>query len=527
MNTTPALIVNIQRQPGANVIQVVDSIKKILPSLSETLPASITITPLTDRTTTIRASVEDVEFELALAVGLVVLVIFLFLRNIPATIIPSLSVPLSLIGALAIMYQAGFSLDNLSLMALTVATGFVVDDAIVVIENIARFLEEGDSPYDAAMKGSAQIGFTIISLTVSLLAVLIPLLFMGDVVGRLFHEFAITLAAAIVISAVVSLTLVPMLCAKLLRPQGHGAGGEASGGRFFQALTRFYAATLRIALDHQGFMLLVALGTFLLTGYLYMTIPKGFFPVQDTGVIQGVTQAAAGDFIRPDGRPSTGARESDPDRSGRRKPVLVHRRGRLERHAQLGPLPHQPQAACEAHGDGERDHPADPKGDCECSRHRAVHAAGAGPVDRHGGQRDPISVHAREPGSGDASDLDAEGAAALGQIPSIVDVASDLQPDGRSVTVDLDRANAARFGITPAIVDNALYDAYGQRIISTIFTQSNQYRVILDVDPSMARSLKSLEFDLSALRRLDHRPDAARGRSPISTSRPRRCRSRI
>ena len=257
------------------------------------MPAAITITPLTDRTTTIRASVEDVEFELALAVGLVVMVIFLFLRNIPATFIPSLSVPLSLIGALAIMYQAGFSLDNLSLMALTVATGFVVDDAIVVIENIARFLEQGDSPYDAAMKGSAQIGFTIISLTVSLLAVLIPLLFMGDVVGRLFHEFAVTLASAIVISAVVSLTLVPMLCAKLLRPQG----GEASGGRFFQALTRFYAATLRVALNHQGVMLLVALGTFLLTGYLYVTIPKGFFPIQDTGVIQGVTQAGGSDFV--------------------------------------------------------------------------------------------------------------------------------------------------------------------------------------------------------------------------------------
>ena len=290
MNTTPALIVNIQRQPGANVIQVVDSIKNILPSLSQSLPAAITVKPLTDRTTTIRASVQDVEFELALAVGLVVMVIFLFLRNIPATIIPSLSVPLSLIGALAIMYQAGFSLDNLSLMALTIATGFVVDDAIVVIENIARFLEAGDSPYDAAMKGSAQIGFTIISLTVSLIAVLIPLLFMGDVVGRLFHEFAITLAATIIISAIVSLTLVPMLCAKLLRP--HGRGGAASGGRFFQALTRLYGATLRVVLDHQGVMLLVALGTFLLTGYLYVTIPKGFFPIQDTGVIQGVTQAA-------------------------------------------------------------------------------------------------------------------------------------------------------------------------------------------------------------------------------------------
>ena len=289
MNTTPALIVNIQRQPGANVIQVVDSIKSLLPKLSESLPAGVTVKPLTDRTTTIRSSVRDVQFELVLAVGLVVMVIFLFLRNIPATIIPSLSAPLSLVGALAIMYQFGFSLDNLSLMALTVATGFVVDDAIVVIENIARYLEAGDTPYEAAVKGSAQIGFTIISLTVSLIAVLIPLLFMGDVVGRLFHEFAITLAATIVISAFVSLTLVPMLCARLLRPTG---GHEASGGRLFQALTRYYASTLRIVLDHQAITLVVALATFLLTGYLYATIPKGFFPIQDTGVIQGVAQAA-------------------------------------------------------------------------------------------------------------------------------------------------------------------------------------------------------------------------------------------
>ena len=305
------------------------------------------------------------------------MVIYLFLRNIPATIIPSLSVPLSLIGALAIMYQAGFSLDNLSLMALTVATGFVVDDAIVVIENISRFLEQGDSPYDAAMKGSAQIGFTIISLTVSLLAVLIPLLFMGDVVGRLFHEFAITLAATIILSAIVSLTLVPMLCAKLLRAQGHG-GGEASGGRFFQALTRFYGATLRVALNHQGVMLLVALGTFLLTGYLYMTIPKGFFPIQDTGVIQGVTQAAEAISFEQMADHQQALAKVILDRSRRPEPVLVHRRRRLERHAELGPLPHQPQAACQAHGDRKRDHPAAPAAKpqmsraypCSCSRCR-------------------------------------------------------------------------------------------------------------------------------------------------------------
>ena len=414
MNTTPALIVNIQRQPGANVIQVVDSIKSVLPKLSESLPAGVTVKPLTDRTTTIRSSVRDVQFELALAVGLVVMVIFLFLRNIPATIIPSLSAPLSLVGALAIMYQFGFSLDNLSLMALTIATGFVVDDAIVVIENIARYLEAGDSPYDAAVKGSAQIGFTIISLTVSLIAVLIPLLFMGDVVGRLFHEFAITLAATIVISAFVSLTLVPMLCAKLLRPKG---GHEASGGRFFQALTRFYARTLTIVLDHQAITLLVALGTFLLTGYLYATIPKGFFPIQDTGVIQGVTQAAEDisfDQMAAHQQALAKAILADPDV---RKPVLVHRRRWDERHPELGTLPHQPEAALRAQVDGQRGHPTAAAGDRGRSRHCAVYAAGAGPFDRHHSQRDAVSVHTREPGSGDPAGMDAEGASAAREDP--------------------------------------------------------------------------------------------------------------
>src|ERR1700684_1801122 len=491
MNTTPALIVNIQRQPGANVIQVVDSIKKILPSLSQSLPASITVTPLTDRTITIRASVEDVEFELSLAVGLVVMVIFLFLRNIPATIIPSLSVPLSLVGALAIMYQFNFSLDNLSLMALTIATGFVVDDAIVVIENIARFLEEGDSPLQAALKGSEQIGFTIISLTVSLIAVLIPLLFMGDVVGRLFHEFAITLAAAIVISAVVSLTLVPMLCAKLLRPQGHG--GEASGGRFFQALTRFYAATLRVALDHQGFMLLVALGTFLLTGYLYMTIPKGFFPIQDTGVIQGVTQAAEAisfDQMADHQQALAKVILTDPDVESLSSFIGVDgsnvtlNSGRLL----INLKPHAKRTATAS----------------EIIRRIQRETANVPGIALFMQPVQDLSIDPAVSATQYQFTLENQDLATLqtwtpkvlqrlGQIPSIVDVASDLQPDGRSVTVDLDRANAARFGITPAIVDNALYDAYGQRIISTIFTQSNQYRVILNVEPTMARSVKSLD----------------------------------
>jgi multidrug efflux pump len=490
MNTTPALIVNIQRQPGANVIQVVDSIKAMLPTLSVSLPAGVTVKPLTDRTTTIRASVRDVEFELALAVGLVVMVIFLFLRNIPATIIPSLSVPLSLVGALAIMYQFGFSLDNLSLMALTVATGFVVDDAIVVIENIARYLEAGDNPYDAAVKGSAQVGFTIISLTVSLIAVLIPLLFMGDVVGRLFHEFAITLAATIIISAFVSLTLVPMLCAKLLRPRGKGH--EASGGRLFRALTRFYASTLRVVLDHQGITLLVALGTFLLTGYLYVTIPKGFFPIQDTGLIQGVTQAAQDisfDQMAAHQQELAKAILADPDvdslssfigvdgsnitlNSGR---FLINLKRHSERKATASEIIRRLQQETAAvAGISLFMQPVQ-----DLSIDTAVSATQYQFTLEN---QDLTTLQAWTP----------KVLERLANIPSIVDVASDLQPNGRSVMVDLDRAEAARFGITPAIVDNALYDAYGQRIISTIFTQSNQYRVILDIDPRMARSLDSL-----------------------------------
>ena len=490
MDTTPALIVNIQRQPGANVIQVVDRIKAVLPSLRESLPAGVTVKLLTDRTTTIRASVSDVEFELTLAVALVVMVIFLFLRNIPATIIPSLSVPLSLVGALAIMYQFGFSLDNLSLMALTIATGFVVDDAIVVIENIARYLEAGDSPYDAAVKGSAQIGFTIISLTVSLIAVLIPLLFMGDVVGRLFHEFAITLAATIVISAFVSLTLVPMLCAKLLRATG---GHEASGGRFFRALTSFYASTLRIVLDHQGITLLVALGTFFLTGYLYVTIPKGFFPIQDTGVIQGVTQTAEDisfDQMAAHQQALARAILGDPDVESLSSFIGVDgsnvtlNSGRFL--INLKPHAHRKASAS------------------EIIRRLQRETAGVVGISLFMQPVQDLSIDTAVSATQYQFTLENQNLSTLqewtpkvlqrlSEIPSIVDVASDLQPNGRSVLVDLDRAQAARFGITPAIVDNALYDAYGQRIISTIFTQSNQYRVILDIDPKMARSLQSLD----------------------------------
>ena len=494
MNQTPALLVNIQRQPGANVIQVVDSIKALLPSLTASLPQAITITPLTDRTVTIRASVSDVEFELALAVGLVVLVIFLFLRNVPATIIPSLAVPLSLVGALAIMYQLGFSLDNLSLMALTVATGFVVDDAIVVIENIARYLESGDSPNEAALKGSKQIGFTIISLTVSLLAVLIPLLFMGDVVGRLFHEFSITLAATIVISAVVSLTLTPMMCSKLLRPEERGAGSRhrATGGRFFQAVLAWYGRALEVVLDHQPATLLVALGTFALTGYLYATIPKGFFPLQDTGLIQAVTQAAQDtSFSKMAERQQQLAavilRDADVDslssfigvdgsnvtlNSGR---FLVNLKPHAERTA----------------------------GVADVIRRLQRETANVAGIALYMQPVQDLSIETQVSATEYQFTLDNQDLATLqswtpkvlsrlAKVAEIVDVASDLQPNGRAVEATLDRSSAARFGITPATVDNALYDAYGQRIISTVFTQSNQYRVILDIDPAMTHSIASL-----------------------------------
>ncbi len=494
MNKTPALIVNIQRQPGANVIQVVDSIKQLLPTLTASLPAAISVTPLTDRTVTIRASVADVEFELSLAVGLVVLVIFLFLRNIPATIIPSLAVPLSLVGTLAAMLELGFSLDNLSLMALTIATGFVVDDAIVTIENISRYLEMGQTPLQAALNGSRQIGFTIISLTISLLAVLIPLLFMGDVVGRLFHEFALTLAVTIVISAVVSLTLTPMLCAQLLkqRDPNKTSSGHASGGRFFQSLVRLYGRTLRVVLNHQIITLVVALATFVVTGYLYVAIPKGFFPVQDTGIIQGITQAAQTSSFASMAQHQQDLADAvlkDPDveslssfigvdgsnvtlNSGR---FLIN----LKPHAQRKATATQIARRIE-------DEVADVPGITLFMQ----------PVQ-------DLSIETNISATQyqftlenqDLTQLQTWTPTLLERLqnaPELADVASDLQQNGRAAVLTIDRASAARFGITPATVDNALYDAFGQRIISTIFTQANQFRVILDADPTMQKSVASL-----------------------------------
>ncbi len=494
MNTVPAVILNVQRQPGANVIQVADSVKALLPELKSALPAAVDVAVLTDRTNTIRASVADVEFELALAVLLVVAVIFVFLRNIPATIIPSLSVPLSLVGTFGVMYLAGFSINNLSLMALTIATGFVVDDAIVMIENIARYIEQGESPLKAALKGSEQIGFTIVSLTISLIAVLIPLLFMGDVVGRLFREFAITLAVTILISAVVSLTLVPMLCAKLLR---HHEPAEASlanrwAGRWFDALIALYGRTLAWVLNHARMTLVVALGTLVLTVVLYIIIPKGFFPVQDTGLIQGVSEAPqSASFAAMAERQEALAAAilKDPDVDSLSSFIGVDgtnttlNSGRL-----LINLKPKEQRRVTA---------------SEVIRRLQAETAGVGGIDLYMQPVQDLTIDAtvsRTQYQFVLEDANPDELAAwaprlvadLARRPELADVTSNAQDNGLAAYIKIDRDTAGRFGITPATVDNALYDAFGQRIISTIFTESNQYRVILESDPAVQASLTSL-----------------------------------
>ncbi len=345
MNSTPALILNVQRQPGANVVDVVDRIHDLLPSLQADMPAGVDVVLLTDRTTTIRASVKDVEFELVLAVVLVVLVIWLFLRNIPATIIPSLSVPLSLIGTFAVMYLANFSLNNLSLMALTIATGFVVDDAIVMIENISRYIEAGEPPLEAALKGAGQIGFTIISLTVSLIAVLIPLLFMQDVVGRLFREFAVTLAVTILISAVVSLTLVPMMCAKLLKHRPPNEHAQTDSGKWFTAVVDWYGKRLTWVLDHQRLTLWVAIGTLVLTGAALCAHPQGILSRSGHGTDSRRLRGDGVDLLRRHGGPPAGAGRGDSQGSGRRQPLIFHRRRRQQRDLEQRALPDQLEAA--------------------------------------------------------------------------------------------------------------------------------------------------------------------------------------
>ncbi len=494
MNRTPAVVLNVQRQPGANVIQVVNRITALMPKLQTTLPAALQVTKLTDRTNTIRASVADVEFELALAIGLVVLVIFVFLRRIPATLIPSLSVPLSLVGTLAAMYLWGFSLDNLSLMALTIATGFVVDDAIVMIENIDRYVEMGEPPLEAALKGSRQIGFTIISLTVSLLAVLIPLLFMGDVVGRLFHEFAITLAVTIVISAIVSLTLVPMLCARLLRHQPPENMGRVArwSERTTERVIAGYGRWLDWVLDRQVLTLLVALATMALTAFLYVVIPKGFFPVQDTGLIQGISvaaptasyaamsrgQQALADAILKD--PAVVSLSSFIGIDGSNTTLntgrfLINLAARDDRTDNVSAI----------------------------IRRLQTEVAGVAGISLYMQPVQDLSIDTAISATQYQFVLENADLSAfniwiprlldrLHAIPSITDVTSDLQTNGLAATITIDRPTAARFGITPATVDNALYDAFGQRIVSTIFTESNQYRIILEATPRVQSSLANL-----------------------------------
>ena len=494
MNAEPAIIVNIQRQPGANVIAVVDGIQKLLPQLKASLPAAVDVAVLTDRTTTIRASVADVEFELVLAVLLVVAVIFLFLRSPSATLIPSLSVPLSLVGTLGVMYLFGFSLNNLSLMALTIATGFVVDDAIVMIENISRYIEMGDPPLEAALKGSEQIGFTIISLTVSLIAVLIPLLFMPDVVGRLFREFAITLAVTIVISAVVALTLVPMMCARILRhqPPQEMSWIARKSQEWFDAMIAQYGRGLDWVLDHQPLTLLVAVATLALTVFLYVVIPKGFFPIQDTGLIQGISVASPSvSFAAMAERQQALAAAvlDDPDvvslssfigvdgtnttlNSGR---MLINLKPRDERRLSASDVIRRlERETAKVPGITLYMQPVqDLTIDATVSRSQYQLALEDANPDEFATWVPKLLQR-------------------LQQLPELEDVASTFAQNGLSAYVDIDRATAARFGITPATVDNALYNSFGQRIVSTIFTQSNQYRVILEADPLMQQSLSAL-----------------------------------
>ncbi|HXZ49741.1 MAG TPA: MdtB/MuxB family multidrug efflux RND transporter permease subunit [Usitatibacter sp.] len=493
MDATPAIIVNVQRQPGANVIEVVDRVKQLLPTLTATLPASVDVRILTDRTVTIRASVHDVQLELLLAVVLVVMVIFVFLRSGSATVIPSVAVPLSIVGTFGVMYLLGFSINNLTLMALTIATGFVVDDAIVVIENISRYVEQGRRPVEAALEGSRQIAFTIISLTLSLIAVLIPLLFMGEVVGRLFREFAVTLAVAILISGAISLTLTPMMSARLLRrtpAEEEGRFSRWSGGAF-ERLIAAYGRALAWVLDHQPLTLLVFLATLALTVVLYLAIPKGFFPPQDTGLIQGISEApqtvsfaamsarsralaetiledpavdSVSTFIGVDGTNTTlnagrvlialkphGERDSV-------GVVMQRLKERLAQHEGLG-LYMQP----------VQDLTIEDR------------------VSRTQYQLTLESANADDLATWTGRLVDR-----LSELPQVADVASDLQDQGLQAYVTIDRDTAARLGVTPAAIDSALYDAFGQRLVSTIFTQASQYRVVLEVKPEFGRGPEAI-----------------------------------
>ena len=490
MNNTPAVIVNIQRQPGANIISVVDRIKALLPKLQAALPDSVHVSVLTDRTTTIRASVADVQFELMLTVALVVMVIFLFLRSLAATVIPSVAVPLSLVGTFGAMYLLGYSLNNLTLMALVISTGFVVDDAIVMIENIARFIEQGEKPLTAALKGSEQIGFTILSLTISLIAVLIPLLFMGDIVGRLFREFAITLAVTILFSAVVSLTLTPMMCAKLLRhkPAAQQPRLYRVTERMFEVTIEYYGKTLQWVLRHQFATLMVAIGTLVLTIVLYIVVPKGFFPVQDTGVVEGITQApdtvsfqamvdrqqelaaiilkdpaveSLSSFVGVDGTNVT-------LNSGR---VLINLKPLEQRRVDVGQVIKR-LAAATAEVTGINLY-LQPVQDLTVE-------------DRV--SRTQYQLSLEDPNARELSKWSGRLVTKLQSLAPLRDVASDQENNGLQAELIIDRDTASRLGITPQMIDDTLYDAFGQRQVSTIFTQLNQYHAVLEVDPSFQRT---------------------------------------
>jgi multidrug efflux pump len=495
MNETPAVIVNIQRQPGANVIEVVDRIKKLLPQLQSALPSAIHVAILTDRTTTIRESVKDVQFELMLSVALVVMVIFLFLRTLSATVIPAAAVPLSLVGTFGAMYLLGFSVNNLTLMALTIATGFVVDDAIVMIENIARYIEEGDAPLQAALKGSKQIAFTILSLTISLIAVLIPLLFMGDVVGRLFREFAITLGVTILISAVVSLTLTPMMCARLLRHTRESEQGwfYRISQRGFDRTIERYGQSLRWVLNHQTATLVVAAATLVLTVLLYIIVPKGFFPIQDTGVIVGISEApqsisfgamaarqqdlaevilkdpaveSLSSFIGVDGTNTT-------LNSGR---ILINLKPLHERRMTALAIIHRLQSAL---------------GTVDGITLFMQPVQDLTVEDRL--SRTQYQYSLEDPDADELNSWAPKLVDALRTLPELRDVSSDQQDHGLQSMLTIDRSTASRLGITPQMIDDTLYSAFGQRQVSTIFTQLNQYRVVLEVKPDFQQGPDSLQ----------------------------------
>ena len=495
MNTTPAVIVNIQRQPGSNIISVADRVKLLLKQLQASLPAAIKVQVLTDRTETIRASVKDVQFELMLTVGLVVMVIFLFLRNLSATVIPSVAVPLSLVGTFGVMYLLGYSLNNLTLMALTISTGFVVDDAIVMIENIERFLEEGESPLEAALKGAGQIGFTIVSLTVSLIAVLIPLLFMGDIVGRLFREFAVTLAVTILVSAVVSLTLTPMMCAKLLKRHDpkHQSRFYRSTENFYNRVIEFYGRTLKFVLQHQTITLLVTVGTLVLTLFLYVVVPKGFFPVQDTGVILGISEGPQNVSFPALAKSQQALAQvilKDPDVQSLSSFIGIDgtnstpNSGRIQ--INLKPRDQRKTAATDII---RRLQP-------ELARVNGITLYMQPVQDLTVEDRVSRTQYQYSMEDADAQELSVWATRLvdeLRKLPSMRDVATDQQNGGLKAELVIDRDTASRLGILPQAIDDTLYDAFGQRQVSTIFTQLNQYHVVLEVDPQFSQNPDSLK----------------------------------